>query len=116
MGRSSPSQTSSLLREFPGRGTVMTTAVKHVVKSGDTLIKIARQYEIKDWKKLWSHKENLALNKKYGGDETAIQPKDVVIIPPNLLPAAAPAPMVQLVLGKKTYEFKDEKEKADFLK
>jgi hypothetical protein len=65
------------------------TAEEYVVKKGDTIAKICKQYEIKDWKKLWNHKENKSLNKKYNGDETAIQPKDIVLIPPDLSPKLA---------------------------
>jgi len=37
----------------------------HVIKKGDTLIKIAKQYGIKDWRKgLYEHKDNQAFKRK----------------------------------------------------
>jgi LysM repeat protein len=71
----------------------MADSQKYPVKKGDSLIKIAKHYEVKDWKALWRHPENKDLNKKYKGDETKIQPKDILSIPAELSQMVAGYPV-----------------------
>jgi LysM repeat protein len=53
----------------------------HVIKKGETLIKIAKQYGIKDWRKgLYEHKDNQAFRKKNPDPET-IPPGEKLVIP-----------------------------------
>lgn len=56
---------------------------KHVVKKGEFLSKIAKQYGYKgssDWKKIYDHPKNAPLRKKRPNPD-AIEPKDVIFIP-----------------------------------
>jgi hypothetical protein len=53
----------------------------HVIKKGESLIKIAKKYSIKDWKKgLYEHADNKAFRKK-NPDPYVIQPGNKLVIP-----------------------------------
>jgi LysM repeat protein len=55
---------------------------KHTVRKGETLIKIAKSYGIADWKAIFDAPENAKLKKERKKPE-AIQPGDVLVIPPS---------------------------------
>jgi LysM domain len=54
----------------------------YVVKKGNTLSKIAKQYDFSDWKDIWNDKLNRELVSTRKKPEL-IQPGDKIVIPPN---------------------------------
>ena len=64
---------------------IPTVIGEHKIKKGETLDKIAKKNDIKNWKKLWTHKENKKVHDKHKGDERAIKPGEVIRIPFDLL-------------------------------
>lgn len=89
---------------------------KYVVKKGDNLWQISKKYKIKDWRKLWTHSVNKKLHTKRKGNERKLDVKDVVLIPSDLSPLVkAPVEPITVKIGKKNYEFKDERERDKFL-
>ncbi|MEL7474448.1 MAG: LysM domain-containing protein [Planctomycetota bacterium] len=90
---------------------------KVVVKKGDSVWAIAKKYKVKKWRDLWTHPVNKKLHQKHKGNERKLDVKDVVLVPSDLSPLVeAPAEPITLEVGKKTYEFKDEKERDKFIK
>jgi N-acetylmuramoyl-L-alanine amidase len=65
----------------------------HVVKPGDCLFRIAKQYEFSDWKPIYNHPENAAFRQRRP-DPNVIFPGDRIVIPdkePRDEPAATGA-------------------------